>query len=140
MFKRVKEQKRLEFGLKHTHAPKAKEKSRRLGRIPAGSKVLVYRNERKRWTGPFIFISMNGETVVIKTRKGRRIYRSTSVKPYNESAIRLPGEESKQIGSKDAFIANKDTVKKTLSKKEKKAIDYRNPRKLNSKASEGTGL
>lgn len=109
---RVKAKKRLEFGLKHSHGPKAKEQSAILERLPAGSQVLVYRNEKKRWTGPFLFISVNGEKVVIQTKKGRRIYRSTFVKPYTESALRVPGREKGRKEQGNVFMTTTGAKKR----------------------------
>lgn len=77
----------LAFGLRHKTGGKGKEMSERLLKLPAGSPVLVYRTKPKEWTGPHKFISVRGETAVVQLDRGRRIFRSTCVKPYTESAM-----------------------------------------------------
>lgn len=78
---------RLAFGLKHTAGPKGVEQSECLRQLPAGSPVLVFRTASKLWEGPFDFISVSGETAVVQTKRGRRIFRSTCVKPYVRSQL-----------------------------------------------------
>ena len=56
---------RISFALKHTSSPKAKETSAELFNLPSGAPVLVYRTTSKLWEGPFKFISMEGETVIV---------------------------------------------------------------------------
>lgn len=72
---------RLAFALKHPSRPKAKESSSLFHDLPSGSKVLVYRTKSKRWEGPYTYISSEGETIVVQLPQGRRIFRSTGVKP-----------------------------------------------------------
>lgn len=73
---------RITFALKHPSSPKAKEHSKLLMDLPAGSPILVYRTTSKKWEGPFKFISIEGETAVIQLHRGRKIFRSTCIKPY----------------------------------------------------------
>ena len=44
--------------------------------------MLVYRTVSKKWEGPFRYISCEGETVVVQLDVGRKIFRTTCVKPY----------------------------------------------------------
>lgn len=50
--------------------------------LPAGARVPVYRTTTSKWEGPFMMISRAGEIVVVQTRRGRSIFRSTCVKAY----------------------------------------------------------
>lgn len=72
---------RIAFGLKHKGGPKAKEASERLRRLPSGSPVVVYRTTSKTREAPFKFIKVDGEAVVIQLPGGRKLFRSTCVKP-----------------------------------------------------------
>lgn len=78
---------RIQFGLRHTGGPKGDEASTRLRQLPAGSPVLVYRTTTRKWEGPFIFISVEDETAIVQTGRGRRIFRSNCVKPTTPSAL-----------------------------------------------------
>ena len=78
---------RIKFALTHTNSPKAKEQSAYLRNLPSGALVLVYRTTTKGWEGPFHFISIEGETVVVQLHQGRRIFRSTCVRPWQKSIL-----------------------------------------------------
>lgn len=73
---------RLAFALRHPSGPKAKEVSAQLRRLPPGAAVLVYRTVSNRWERPFQFVSCDDETVIVQLPRGRRIFRSTCVKPF----------------------------------------------------------
>lgn len=73
---------RLAFALRHPSGPKAKEVSEAIRNLPPGADVLVYHTTTKRWGGPFTYVSSDGDTEVVQLRKGRRIFRSTCVKPF----------------------------------------------------------
>lgn len=73
---------RIAFALRHPSSPKAKELSQRLLDLPAGSPVLVYRTKTKQWEGPYKYIAIEGETVTIQLPRGRKIFRTTCVKPW----------------------------------------------------------
>lgn len=79
---------RVAFGLRKVIGPKEFEKSQPLRELSAVSPVLVYRTTSKRREGPFTFISVDGETVVLKKRKGRRIFRSACVQQFVRSQPR----------------------------------------------------
>lgn len=51
---------KIEFALRHQSSPKAKERSRIMHDLPAGSPVFVYRKKSKRWEGPFKYINIDG--------------------------------------------------------------------------------
>lgn len=70
-------------------SPKSKEQSKSLNRLPAGRKVLVYRTVHKGWEGPFLFVSIYGETAVIQKTAGRRLFRSTFVITYRDPVFTL---------------------------------------------------
>ena len=78
---------KIAFGLKHCRGPKGKEQSSELYKLPAGSPVYVYREVSKSWEGPFPFINIDGETVVVQLPHGRRIFRSSVIKPANGSVL-----------------------------------------------------
>lgn len=75
---------RIAFGLKHSGGQKGKESSAILHELPAGSPVLLYREVTKSWEGPFQFVSVSGETAVIQTPRGRRIFRTSCVRPWTK--------------------------------------------------------
>ncbi len=77
---------RINFGLQ-TKGPKAMEHSEKLRNLPAGSPVYVYRQKSNKWEGPFLFIEIQGETVTVQQPSGRKIFRSTVVKPCVESKL-----------------------------------------------------
>lgn len=49
--------------------------------------MLLYRTSTKKWDGPHKFFSIEGETVVVQLRHGRRIFRSHCLKPLIEPVI-----------------------------------------------------
>lgn len=65
---------RLAFALRHPSVPIGKEASARLQDLPPGSKVLIYRTKPNRWEGPYNFVSVDGETVVLQLNHGRKIF------------------------------------------------------------------
>lgn len=85
--RKVQAQRRVAFGLRHPGGPKAKENSEELSRLPAGSPVYVYRKTTEKWDGPFPFIHIDGETVVVQLPRGRKIFRSNVVKPQNSPSF-----------------------------------------------------
>ena len=91
---------RINFALRHTPTPKAKEKSAELYNLPSGAPVLVYRTTTKLWEGPFKFISIDGETVVVQLARGRRIFRRTCVKPWIKSRLGMVERKSDDRRSK----------------------------------------
>lgn len=78
--RKTQAKRRVAFGLRHSGGPKAKESSEELSRLPAGSPVYVYRNTNKKWDGPFPFIQIHGETVVVQMPSGRKVFRSNVVR------------------------------------------------------------
>lgn len=75
------ETKRISFGLSHKNAKKGLQLSRLLQKLPAGLPVLVYLSNWKAWDGPFKFIQVEDETVVVQTSQGRTIFCSSCIKP-----------------------------------------------------------
>ena len=73
---------RVDFGLRHGGGPNAKEDWNNLEQLPCGAKVAIYRTTSKSWEGPLKFISIDKETEVVQTAKGRAIYRSACVRPW----------------------------------------------------------
>jgi len=78
---------RVAFGLRTNGIPVGKENSEELRKLPAGAEVLIYRNKSKIWEGPFPFINIEGETVTVQLPSGRKIFRSTAVKPVTKSKL-----------------------------------------------------
>lgn len=64
------------------------ETSEKLRQIPAGAQVDVYRYSVGKWMGPNMLISITGETTVVQTGRGRRIFRSTCVRPFINYVMR----------------------------------------------------
>ena len=52
-----------------------------LARLNMGDEVLVYQDKSNKWEGPFRFIAIDGDTVTVEFPHGRRIFRSTAVRP-----------------------------------------------------------
>ena len=73
---------RISFALNHPASEKNTKNSEALRDLPAGSPVLVYRSTTDKWEGPFRYISIEGETVVVQLPHGRRIFRSHYVRPW----------------------------------------------------------
>ena len=109
---------RIAFALRHPGIPKDIETTNDLKDLPAGSLVLVYRTVTKKWEGPFKFISIDGETVVVQLPRGRKIFRSVCVKPYIKSKLKLPMEdlsnELDETGTKEAMLD--DDIKNEINK------------------------
>lgn len=76
---------KTQFALKHTRTPKGKESSLDLHDLPAGAPVFVWRESSDSWEGPYLFINIEGETVVVQLPHGRKLSRSTVVKAKNGS-------------------------------------------------------
>lgn len=72
---------RFAFALRTSKSPRGYEDQNNLSTIPAGSLVLVYRDNPNEWTGPYLFISVSGNRAVVPTDRGRGIFRSTFAKP-----------------------------------------------------------
>ena len=81
---------RLQFGLRYK-GPYGKERED-LDQLTFGAQVRVYRDQDKKWEGPFKFISKEGETVVVQLPHGRRIFRSNVVKPMEKNEINPPSD------------------------------------------------
>ena len=92
---------RVSFALRHTAGPKAKEISQRLVDLPSGSPILLFRTSTKKWEGRYKFISVDGETAVIQLNKGRKIFRSTCVKPWVKSALGSNNKETLNTEEED---------------------------------------
>lgn len=75
---------KIALAMRHPGGPKAKEHEAELQRLPAGAPVLVNREKTKRCEGPFLFINVEGSTVVVQTPSGRKSFRSHVVKSANK--------------------------------------------------------
>lgn len=73
--------------MRHTANKKGVHSSQSLQGLPPGSPLLVYLSRSKTWDGPFKFIHIDGEIVVVQTGDGRKIFRSSFVKPMVRSEI-----------------------------------------------------
>lgn len=60
------EKRRVSFALRHPAIERNRKNTNALYSLPAGSSVLVYRTTKKKWEGPYKFISIEGETVVVQ--------------------------------------------------------------------------
>lgn len=67
--------------MKHKNTRKRVEKSSVLH--PAWSFVLIWRDKSQSWAGPFSFININGETVVVELPQCRKIFPTRVVKTTN---------------------------------------------------------
>lgn len=83
----IHELRRLAFGLRTFSSPKGLDVSSKLRQIPAGSQVYVYQSLIGKLTGPHKFMTITGETPVGQTGRGRRILRSTFVRPVLDSVL-----------------------------------------------------
>lgn len=80
---------RIEFVLRHPSGPNDNDNLNHLTFLPIGSSVLVWRTSSKDWTDPHKLINMDGETIVVQLPKGRKIFQSTSVKPWTSAALNV---------------------------------------------------
>lgn len=71
--------------MRHTGGPKGKERSEELNKLASGAHELVYRTTSRTWEGPFIFIRISGEAVVVQLKHGRPIFRSNCIKPVTKA-------------------------------------------------------
>lgn len=94
---------RVDFALRHPSEPKGEEATAALEQLSPGSRVLVYRTKSKKWEGLHRFVSLDGETVVVKTVRGRKIFSSVCVRPYNQTAA-----PSSEEGDCKNAASNKD--------------------------------
>lgn len=69
--------------------------------LPAGAPALVHCSHSKEWEGPFKFIQIDGKTVVVQTRRGRKLFCSSCVKPFTNTSEDLL--ETIDIGEKYAL-------------------------------------
>ena len=89
---------RVAFGLKTSGGPLGKESSESLRMLPAGSQVMVYRKDSKKWEGPYTFIHIDNETVTVQLPHGRKIFRSNVVKPFTSPAFEPQSEKNSGEG------------------------------------------
>lgn len=73
---------KITIELKHSKGQNGKEQSLEMWKLPAGSPVLVYHTKSKRCEVQYTFIYIDGETVPVQLDHGRRMFRSTCVKPF----------------------------------------------------------
>lgn len=77
---------RIAFGLNHTTDTKGLESSIRLRMLPARNKMDIWQTKPKVWDGPYTFISIDGETVIVQMKHGWLIFSSHCVKSYASPA------------------------------------------------------
>ena len=100
--RKVIAKRKISFALKHPCSKEAQEQERRLRLLPAGSPVRVFRTKSKKWEGPFPFISIDDGVAVIQMPRGRKLFRSSAVKPVSAYNPAMP-----------EFIAQQDTTEDT---------------------------
>lgn len=71
---------------------KEKEMSTGLRNHPVGSPVLVFRTKKQGWDVTHVFVQVDGETEIVQTQAGRRIFRTTCVKTWVKSAMKRAEE------------------------------------------------
>lgn len=118
----VKEQARkiIYFSLRHTGGHNRSEGSSQLHRLPASSKVLIYRKTSNHWEGPHRFIDISVEATVIQNPRGRSIYQSTYLKPYLNSQLDPTSRAETSV-----LVANKKIPDKPMAKKQKSSKIFR---------------
>lgn len=79
---------RIEFGIRNFKGPRAFVQSAVLRNLAAGAYVRVYRKKTKQCDGTYTFISVEGETAIVQMTRGRRIFRSTCVRPCIRSQLK----------------------------------------------------
>lgn len=82
---------RVQFALKYK-GPYGKERID-LESLSPGSPILLFRDHSKRWEGPFPFISIDDDTVVVQLPSGRKIFRSHVVQPFKKGTNVTEGSE-----------------------------------------------
>lgn len=89
----------ISFALTQKYGPKAIEPSKELRKFPARSLVLVYRTMSNKWEGLHMSVSIEGDTVIVKTFHGRKIHRSKCRRPWVCS--QLPGSRMETFKIED---------------------------------------
>lgn len=102
---REQAKRRIALGLK-SKSPKGVEHSTELRKLPAGAKVYVFRQKTKKWEGPFIFVEIQGETVTVQLPAGRKIFRSSVVKPVVRSTFRETAPYNNNVSRKEQNTTN----------------------------------
>ena len=95
---------RVAFALRHPCSPKAKEQEAKLEKLPAGAAVLVYRDKTKTWQGPFPFVSIQDNTVVVQLPTGRKIFRSMSVKPAPRTTATASWQQLHNNTAEESYV------------------------------------
>jgi hypothetical protein len=78
-----------------------------------GEKVLVFRLAKKVWE-EFNFVELEGETVTVQGRDGRKLFRTNVIKPFCDGKTSTEREEALKAMFKDAqenensFVTQKD--------------------------------
>jgi hypothetical protein len=80
---RIHAENKVAFGLRY-RGPYGRERED-LTRLNMGDEALVYRDASGQCEGLFRFIAIDGDTVTVQLPHGRRIFRSTVVKPVTEN-------------------------------------------------------
>lgn len=104
VMKRVEKElarRRISLSLKQKHGPKGKLLSPELPSLPARSPVLVYRSSSESWVDPFKFINIDGENAAVRMPCGRKLFRSSCLRPLNSFTL----QDSSNPGKTD-FLRN----------------------------------
>ena len=72
---------KVAFALRHPRSAEAQRQEDKLRLLPAGSPVRIYRSKAKKWEGPYPMINVDEGVVTVQMPRGRRIFRSSAVKP-----------------------------------------------------------
>lgn len=75
------------FGLRHNENMKGKDSLESLRNFPVGTPLLLYQTVSKTWEGPFTFIQVGSETVVVQKSCRQNLFRSFCVKPSTKSKL-----------------------------------------------------
>lgn len=111
----------IALGLRHTGGPKRSEQSTKLRNLPHGAAVMVYRTTTKPWEGPFRFVNMAGDTVVVQNRIGCSIFRTTCIRPERDSTF--PPTTPDPTREIFAATSKKETAARDFAKSTKEELD-----------------
>lgn len=59
--------------------------------------MLVYRSSLESWEGPFKFINIYGETVIIQLPRERKVFKSSWVRPFDSSTLKDNNNPDKAV-------------------------------------------
>ena len=74
---------------------------RLLNEVPLGGMILVYRENTRKWEGPFKLLNRSDETLTLMCKDGPKDFRSTSCKPYIRENIHMEKTETSTPASEE---------------------------------------